>query len=152
MRLPSAVSLVVLAASPAFAQTLKVETFTLKAPAEVQAIVTARCDGCDWGRRGKEAAVLTVTLDGREKQDLVLARGPERAEYAITIGPAAKGRHHVSITLDREASAPVARDVSVDGVRIVFIPRTAPEYTAVAYAPILYPRPDAQAAFSDLPL
>jgi hypothetical protein len=152
MRLFPAVIAVTLAASSAGAQTLKSVTFTLERPAEVQAVVTARCEGCDWGRRGREAAVLVVTMDGRESQDLVLARGPERAEYAITIGPAGRGKHHVSITLDREATAPVARDVVVENVRIDAIPPSDPRYVAAAYAPILYPRPGAHAAFSDLPL
>lgn len=143
---------VVLAASAAGAQTLTVETFDLKAPAEVHAVVTARCAGCDWGQRGREAAVLTVTLDGRESQDLVLVRGPVSAEYAIALGPAARGRHKVSVTLDREATAPVARDVFVEAVRLVVIPASDPGYLAAAYAPILYARPAAFERFSDLPL
>src|SRR5688572_32020711 len=106
---------VVLTAAASEAQTLRVETFDLTGPAEVQAVVTARCAGCDWERRGREAAVLKVTVDGREAQDLVLVRGAEKAEYAIALGPAAPGRHQVSVSLDRGATAPVARDVVVDG-------------------------------------
>ncbi len=71
-------AMIVLAASTGAAP-LRVETFDLTAPAEVHAVVTARCAQCDWGRRGREAAVLTVTVDGRESQDLVLARGAESA-------------------------------------------------------------------------
>src|SRR5688500_13046675 len=118
--------IVALGAAAAEAQTLRVETFDLETPAEVQAVVTARCAGGDWGRRGREAAVLTVTVDGRESQDLVLVRGAERAEYAIALGPAAPGKHRVSISLDRKATAPVARDVAVEGVRIVIIPAGDP--------------------------
>jgi hypothetical protein len=142
----------VFAGALAEAQTLHVETFDLTAPAEVHAVVTARCAGCDWGRRGREAAVITVTLDGRESQDLVLVRGAETAEYAIALGPAAPGKHRVSLTLDRDATAPVARDVVVQGVRVVVIPEGDPRYLAAAYAPMLYPRPDALDRFSDLPL
>ncbi len=145
-------SLLLLIAATSDAQTLKGVTFELDGPAEVQAIVTARCEGCDWGRRGREAAVIIVTVDGREPQDLVLARGPERAEYAIALGPASKGRHRVELTLDREATAPVARDVVIETVRIVAIPPSDPRHVAAAYAPMLHPRPDAHAAFSDLPL
>ena len=68
-------------------------------------MVTARCAGCDWGRRGREAAVLEVTVDGREPQDLVLVRGAESADYAIALGPVAAGKHSVSISLDRKATA-----------------------------------------------
>jgi hypothetical protein len=140
------------AAAAADAQTLRVETFDLAAPAEVHAVVTARCAGCDWERRGREAAVLQVTVDGRESQDLVLVQGATTAEYAVALGPAARGRHRVSVSLDRDATAPVARDVVVEGVRLVVIPQDDPRYLAAAYAPMLYARPDAFDRFSDLPL
>ena len=39
-------AVIVLAGAAAQAQTLHVETFDLTAPAEVQAVVTARCAGC----------------------------------------------------------------------------------------------------------
>lgn len=143
---------IVLAGALAEAQTLRVETFDLTAPAEVHAVVTARCAGCDWGRRGREAAVLTVTVDGRESQDLVLVRGATTAEYAIALGPAAPGRHRVSVSLDRGATAPVARDVVVEGVRLVVIPQDDPRYLPASFAPMLYARPDAFDRFSDVPL
>jgi hypothetical protein len=141
-----------LLACAASAQTLHVETFHLDAPAEVQAIVTARCGSCDWERRGREAAVLTLTLDGREARDLVLVRGAESAEYAVALGPAARGRHGLAVELDREASAPLARDVTVSAVRIVAIGEDDPRHLAAAYAPILHPRHDPAARFSDVPL
>jgi hypothetical protein len=143
---------ITLAAAAAEAQTLRVETFDLTVPAEVHAVVTARCAGCDWGRRGREAAVLTVTVDGRESQDLVLARGASSATYAIALGPASPGRHRVALSLDRGSTAPVARDVTVEDVRLIVIPEGDPGYLAAAFAPMLYARPDALARFSDVPL
>jgi hypothetical protein len=147
-----AAAALVLAAAATDPRALHVETFDLDAPAEVQAVVTARCAACDWRHRGREAAVLTVTLDGRESQDIVLVRGPVSAEYAIALGPATPGRHRVSITLDRDATAPVARDVTLDGVRLVVIPEGDPAHLAASYAPMLYARPDAFDRFSDVPL
>ena len=153
---PAATALAILAAAAlpgaAAAQSLHVETFTLDRPAEVQAIVAARCLSCDWERRGGEAAVLTVTLDGRESRELVLFRGAEEAEYAVALGPAGRGRHSVAVTLDRGASAPVARDLDVDGVRIVAIHEDDPRYLAAAHAPVLHPRRDSVRRFSDVPL
>ncbi len=107
-----AAAALVLAGAAAPAQTLRVETFDVSAPSEVQAVITARCAGCDWGQRGREAAVLTVTLNGRESQDLVLVRGAVTGEYAVALGPAAPGKHRVSISLDRKETAPVARDTA----------------------------------------
>ena len=105
-----------------------------------------------WERRGREAAVLTVTLDGRDARDILLVRGAERAEYAVALGPAAAGRHGVRVALDRGASAPGARDVTVDSVRVVTIGEDDPAYLAAAYAPILHPRAAALRKFSDVPL
>ena len=58
----------------------------------------------------------------------------------------------MSVSLDRGATAPVARDVVVDGVRLVVIPEGDPRYLAAAFAPMLYARPDALDRFSDVPL
>ena len=130
--------------------TLHVETFELTAPAEVKAVspCVARLR---LRHRGREAAV-SRDLDGRESQDIVLVRGPVSAEYPIALGPATPGRHRVSITLDRDAKAPVTHDVTLDGVRLVVIPEGDPAYLAAAYAPMLYARPDAFDRFSDVPL
>src|SRR6188768_2299792 len=110
----AALAAVLTAAVPAASQTLAEQSFHVDRRSEVQAIVTARCGSCDWERRGHEAAVLSVRLNGRDAHDLMLVRGAERAEYAIALGPAAPGQHSVRVSLDRGASAPVARDVTVE--------------------------------------
>ena len=148
----AALAVALLAAVPGGAQTLREQTIEVDRPSEVHAIVTARCPRCDWQRRGREAAVLTVTLDGRETRDLMLVRGAERAEYSVALGPAAPGRHSVRVALDRAATASVARDVIVDDVKVVTIDDRDPAYVAAAYAPILHPRGAALRKFSDVPL
>jgi hypothetical protein len=63
--------LMMLAAAPA----LHEPAFRLERPAEVVAVVRAKCPGCDWGTPGREAAVLALSVDGALLQHLVLTRG-----------------------------------------------------------------------------
>jgi hypothetical protein len=46
--------------------------FSLQAPAEVVASIKASCASCDWGRRGREASFLEVTLDGVYSQHVLV--------------------------------------------------------------------------------
>jgi hypothetical protein len=51
--MPSLLALILAVPAP-----LHESAFRLDQPAEVVATVTAGCQGCDWGVRGREAAVL----------------------------------------------------------------------------------------------
>ncbi len=64
------------------------QAFRLERPAEAVAVIGASCERCDWAVRGREAAVLALSLDGAHSQHLVLARGT-RAEYRVLLGAAA---------------------------------------------------------------
>ena len=140
------------AVAPAPAQSLAEKAFALERAAEVHAVVTARCGGCDWERKGREAAVLTVTLDGRDARDVMLVRGAEPAEYAVALGAAGPGSHTVRVALDRAASARGAGDVTIDDVRVLTIAEGDDAHLAAAHAPILHPRAAALRKFSDVPL
>lgn len=54
--------------------------------------------GCDWGRHGAESAVATVTLNGVPTAELVLHQGERPFEYAVALGPLAKGSVLVTVT------------------------------------------------------
>jgi hypothetical protein len=129
---------------------LRVEPFPLPEAAEVVATVTARCDRCAWGTRGREAAVLRLELDGRTSQHLVLSRGS--GEYAVALGPVLAGSHLLAISLDGAASARGARGVTVAAVTVRPVPRGAAEHDGLAHAPVLHLRPDTLPRFTDLPL
>jgi hypothetical protein len=142
---------VALAAALAAPATLpREETFRLAQAAEVAATLHLRCDACDWGRRGQEAAALVLEVDGGYGQHLVLARGS--GEYRVALGPLAAGEHVLRVALDARASAQRAREVSVEGVVVQPMPPGSPEETALAHAPVLYLRPDTLPRFTDLPL
>jgi hypothetical protein len=126
--------------------------FRVDGRAEVLAVLTAGCDGCDWGVRGREAAALRVSVDGQYSQHVLLCRGPRRAEYRVLLGALTSGDHVLAVAEDRAQSARGAGPARVDSVRVEVVPEADPRYTRLAHAPILYARPDTVRRFSDLPL
>ena len=87
---------VALAAAPP--EVLRRETFEVARPSEVVATVTAGCAGCSWGEKGREAAALALTLDGRYSQHLFLSRGERPADYRVALGAVDPGTHRVLVT------------------------------------------------------
>lgn len=146
----------VLLAGGQFAQAdgrlLREEGFTLEAPAEVAATLTASCSGCDWGRLGREAAALELRVDGRYSQHLLLTRGAEAAEYRMALGRLAAGAHTLSVFFDAAASGRDVRAAALSALALQPLPAGSPEAAALAHAPILYARPNTLGRFSDVPL
>jgi hypothetical protein len=124
--------------------------FTLAEAAEVVAAITATCETCAWGEKGREAAVLAIRVDGRYSQDLPLVMGRGPAAYRVLLGRLEAGAHTFEARLDPR-SAPGARGVSAE---VAFEPVAdgAPEHMALAHAPILYQRANAVGRFTDVPL
>ena len=137
-------------ASPS--EVLRREAFEVARPSEVVATLTAGCAGCSWSEKGREAAALSLALDGRYSQHLFLARGEGPAEYRVALGAVAAGPHRLEVTLDPKASARRARQASVDRVDIAAVAEGDPEYDALAFAPILHARPNTIGRFTDLPI
>jgi hypothetical protein len=140
------------AGAPGETRALREERFTLDAPAEVVATLTAGCAGCDWGRRGREAAALELTLDGRYSQQLLLTRGAEPAAYRVALGRLERGGHTLGVAFDGSQSAREIRDASVAAIEIAPAPAGSPEETLLAHAPVLHERPNTVGRFSDVPL
>jgi hypothetical protein len=127
-------------------------SFELGRPSEVVATLTAACDRCLWSRKGREAAALELSVDGRYSQHLVLVQGESPSEYAVSLGALAAGVHRLTIALDRRATAPGIRRATVSSVRIQSTAEGTGEHLALANAPILHARADAAGRFTDLPL
>ena len=128
-----------LLAPAATAQAAKPERTTFRAPgtAEAKLAITASAPGTDWGTAGSESAVLSVWLDGRWSQDVVLFAGAESFTYEVALGHVARGRHRVEVVFDPAKSPPGARRVRVRRLAPSLVPST----DAVArHAPILYGR------------
>lgn len=145
----AAALLVVLSVQPA------PDTFTrsVDVPAgEAIATVRARCAACDWGQPGREAVTLRLTVDGRYSQHIVLVRGAEAADYRITIGPLAAGRHHIALEADRALSAPAAGAATIEAVDVATVGAGDDRFTAQSMAPVLHARPNTIGRFTDVPL
>lgn len=150
----SALAILVALASRARAdgQLLGEQTFVLGAPAEVTATLTASCAGCDWGKSGREAAVLELKIDGTYSQHLYLTRGAPATEYRVALGRLARGAHRLSVAFDAGASARGVRTASVAAPAISWTASGSAAELALAHAPVLHARPDTLGRFSDVPL
>jgi hypothetical protein len=143
------------AAAPAAAkdQPLARASFTARSAAEAKLALTASAPAADWGAAGRESAVLSVALDGREVASIVTFNGATPLTYRVALGRVRAGHHAVTVSLDR-AKSPVDR-AEVSAAR----PSLAPAGDLVArYAPILYGRnlPEIPGAYennhTDVPL
>ena len=126
--------------------------FTVDRPGEVTATVAARCGGCSWASPAKTAAVLILEVDGRYSQHLNVTRGEGPSDYPVRLGRLAAGTHRLGIRLDRGWTPRAVREVSIPDVRTAIIAEDAPEYRALAFAPVLHPRPNELGRFTDVPL
>jgi hypothetical protein len=111
--------------------------FSIHAAGEARLALTAAAPGTDWGAAGRESAVLTVSVDGRYSQDVVLFAGAQRFTYDVALGLLARGRHRVTVAFDRAKSPPEARGAKVTKLEPSL---AAPDDLAARYAPILYGR------------
>ena len=144
--------LLALGLAGASAPVLRQETFEIARPSEAVAVLTAGCAGCSWAEKGREAAALVLSVDGRYSQHLLLGRGETPAEYRVALGPLAAGPHRLEVALDRKAGARDVRAASVERIEIVAVSEGDPDHDALAYAPILHARPNTIGRFTDLPV
>ena len=125
--------------------------FRLERPAEAVAVIHASCERCDWGARGREAAVLTLSVDGALQQHLVLARG-KAGEYRVLLGALPEGEHRLALALDARWSARGTGAVRVEDVSVEPVAASDPGHEALAHAPIVHTRKGSLGRFSDAPL
>ncbi len=126
-------------------------SFRVSRTAEVVAEIEMRSPGSDWGRLGKEAALATVMLDGREAQHVMLFAGAERHSYRIFLGELAPGNHKLNIETNAVYSRP---NSTVEILKATFSEYVVPAADAsiVANAPVLFARQNTIGRFSDIPL
>src|SRR5262245_19724195 len=113
-------------------------TFNAASPGEAVALVRAGCARCAWGATGREAATLTLSLDGTYSQHLVLVRGEAPAEYRLTLGTVAPGRHELTVDREPTLSAIDAGEVSIDVPIVGVLPAGTDDSVAQWIETILY--------------
>jgi hypothetical protein len=141
--------LLLLVSAPA--PNLRDHAFHLDRAAEAVALISATCERCDWGAKGREAALLTLSVDGAYSQHVVLSRGAS-GDYRVLLGPLGAGQHRLSLALDRHRSARAIGAVRIAGVSVEAFGAGDLDHEALAHAPIVHTRKRSLDRFSDLPL
>lgn len=114
------------------------QIFQISKQAEVVAELDLRAPGMDWGTEGHEAALVTILLDGKPQQNVMVYRGAEKHTYPVFLGSLAPGEHRLKIEgANFEQLDARFREESSD---------------ILAQAPILYARPNTIGKFTDIPL
>jgi hypothetical protein len=108
-------------------------TFTVQRSGEAKLSFVAAAPGASWDRSGRESALLNVRVDGRWVGDVVTFAGSEPFRYDTALGPLKRGRHRVTVTLDR-AKSPV-QQARVGKLRV-----STSSSLVARHAPILYGR------------
>lgn len=130
---------------------LREESFQVRQPSEVVALLTASCERCAWGRKGAKRRPCR-SPSTRYSQHLVLVQGAAPAEYRVALGPLTPGTHRLSVAVDREASATGVRRVAVNKLEFLATPEGAGEHAALAFAPLLHAGLQGAPEFTGLPL
>ncbi|MBA3600212.1 MAG: hypothetical protein H0W45_03085 [Acidobacteria bacterium] len=119
----------------------------------------ASVTGANWMVKNAEAAVLTVFVDGKYNQDVILFAGAKKFNYRASLGKFEPGEHTLSIALNEARSAPNAKQVklfssSIFPSELTLVKNGGDErdFIALTHAPMLYARPDTVDKFSDIPL
>ena len=98
-------------AAAADARPIAQKQFVTQAAGEARLALTAAAPGTDWGVAGRESAVVSVSVDGRYSQDVVLFAGAERFTYDVALGRLERGRHNVTVAFDADKSSSGAMSV-----------------------------------------
>jgi hypothetical protein len=69
------------------------ETLNLASDMDVGLEIEARSPGAAWVRKGAEASAVSISVDGKQNQDLLLWAGEEWFAYRVMLGRLAKGKH-----------------------------------------------------------
>jgi hypothetical protein len=137
---------------------LVTEAFNLTEDMEVGLEIEAQSPGASWARKHAEAAALIISVDGSYNQDLLLWAGDESAHYRVMLGRLPKGKHTVTVALNRARSAAEAQAAEVKSLRPLLLAPVRDrggmdeDQLALAHAPILYARANTIDRFTDIPL
>jgi hypothetical protein len=128
------------------------------AEAELGLRVKASVKGASWQIKGAEAAVITVFVDGKYNQDVILFDGEESFEYQMLLGKYNFDEHRITIVHNKARSAPNVGTVKIHAAVSTVIDNSKASdssifrYFATINAPIIFARPDTIDKFSDIPL
>ncbi|MFV0387252.1 MAG: hypothetical protein ACK5NT_00735 [Pyrinomonadaceae bacterium] len=138
-----------------FGNAIAVKRFTVsptKTDAEHVLALSAFAKGTSWKKPNAEAAVLTVFIDGKYNQDIVLYNGDRIFDYKMLLGRVASGSHLVEIISNPKRSAPTNAKATIRSLNIEPLVVAELDLVATSNAPFLSLRRDTIDKFSDIPL
>jgi hypothetical protein len=93
---------------------------------------------------------LTVDVDGRPAQDVLIVPGSGQTRYETLVGPLPAGRHTVAVR--RSARWPWNDAIHAAGVAARTVSPGSPDYDLLRLAPVVVLRPDTVGVLNDLPM
>jgi hypothetical protein len=112
--------------------------FTLAESGEAWTTLTLSAPGTSWLQPGP--AVVSLDVDGRDRQEIILAAGAEPIAYHRLLGSLSRGPHRLRLEIHRGLNAPHAREVIVAGVRTECIEDTDRDARVWRHAPVIHYR------------
>lgn len=112
--------------------------FMLADSGEAWGALTLAAPDTSWLRG--ESAVVALTVDGGDRQEIILAAGDEPVEYHRFLGRLARGAHVLRIEMHPGLSSPAAQEVAVVGVRTGCVEDVDPAARVWRHAPIIHYR------------
>ena len=103
--------------------------------------VTASALQTSWATAGSESAVVSVSVDGAFKTDIVLYRGDQEFTYNVFLGQlGGGGSHTVALAYNETKSTAGAAGANVVALIPQVVSAADPSHLVVKHAPILYGR------------
>ena len=139
-----------------FSKVLVKKTFQIpKTGKQNEQVLTldAFTEGSSWQKSGAESGAVTIFVDGKYNQDILLFNGSTKFRYQVLLGQFDVGNHRLEIVFNPKRSAE-----KIGAVRILATtvkPKTSltpSDAIAIVNAPFLYYRPETIDKFSDIPL
>lgn len=116
------------------------KTFTVSSSGEALLDLTAIAPGVDWSKKGQESAVITLTLDGKYNQDIVLFMGQQKFTYQVALGHVEPGVHTLKAALNLDKSPEGAKQVNIIKMDTNVVSSDSEDALAYRFSPILYGR------------
>ncbi|MDQ3130681.1 MAG: hypothetical protein M3Q99_07965 [Acidobacteriota bacterium] len=135
---------------------IAVREFTVKnAPNEMILTLEVAAENSSWAKAGAEGATLTVFVDGKYNQDVMLFGGAKKFVYQVALGSFEQGKHALAVVFNQTRSAKNSKQAKIYSVKIAsanLSDKNSADTIALANSPIIYARPDTIDKFSDIPL
>ncbi len=116
------------------------KTFKVSSAGEALLDLRAIAPGVNWDKIDKESAVITLTLDGRYNQDIVLFMGQQVFTYKVSLGHVESGVHTLKASFNRDKSPVGAKNVNIIKMDTNVVSSDSEDSLAYRFSPILYGR------------